>query len=275
MNKYYLLSIKFVALTVITYSLLLITYSSVLAQDASEGATESVRDKVRKTIENLVKKPKSVVGTLDSIADSTLKIKGEDGKVILVATNPSTKYVKTTNGKSADIKFADLAIGDFIAALGYKNGNDILDSERVLAYDEAPYPKKQAMFGTVETNKRSLLPGGSKKGTLTIKLPKKDEVWTVETSSSTKVTKKVDPSSQSSSGQAIEEVDIDEVEEGDRVVVAGSLNEKKTKTVLASQVFVVPGKAEGQKKSSPKPSATPKASPKASPKPSPTATPAL
>lgn len=232
------------------FLLLTFNFSPALAQDeSSPSGTDAVRDKVRKTIENLVRKPKAVIGTLDSVTDSTLKIKTEDAKFVLVATTKDTEYAKTTKGKQVDVKFADLAIGDFIAALGYKNGNDILDAQRVLAFDTTPYLPKEIAFGRVEKNT---------KGTLKIKHPKSGEVWTIETTKTTAVT-------QRSSGKSkMVETTVSSIEEQDKVIVAGELNSKKDKALVASKIHVISAKA----KISPSPS--PKTSPKQSPKPSPT-----
>lgn len=238
------------ALFAISYALIA---SAALAQDAT--TSESVRDRVRKTIENLTKRPRAVIGNLESIADATLKIKTEEGKLVLVATSDKTTYSKTAVGKKAEVEFADLAIGNFVAALGYKNGNDIIDAKRVLAYDEAPFPKKQAVYGEVETNK---------KGILTIKHPKNSEVWTVETTAKTEVTKKVN--------EKMEGVLAAEIEEGDRIIAAGVPSAKKDKTLLSTRVHVIPGKATGfdNPNPTPKPKVSPLPSPKVSPKPSPT-----
>lgn len=246
---------KFSLLTC-TFAFLLLTFNfSAHAQgESSPSGTDAVRDKVRKTIENLVKKPKAVIGTLDSVTDSTLKMKTDDGKFVLVATNKDTKYIKTTKGKPSEVKFVDLAIGDFIAALGYKNGDDILSAQRVLAFDETPFLQKQVVYGKVETNK---------KGVLTIKHLKTAEVWTVETSAKTEITKKLDG-----------KIEAKEIEEGDRIVAVGTLNAKKDKTLVAALVQVIPGPKRTPRPSGSPSAANPSPSPKASAKPSPKLSPA-
>ncbi|TSC89400.1 MAG: Uncharacterized protein G01um10145_557 [Microgenomates group bacterium Gr01-1014_5] len=257
MNYELRIKVSLVSFSLILASLFLIP--TVSAQDeSSPSGTDAVRDKVRKTIENLIKKPKAVIGTLDSVTDSTLKIKTssaiktDDGKFVLVATNKDTKYIKTIKGKQAEVKFVDLAIGDFIAALGYKNGDDILGAQRVLAFDETPFLQKQVVYGKVETNK---------KGVLTIKHLKTAEVWTVETSVKTEIVKRLDG-----------KIEAKEIEEGDRIVAVGTLNAKKDKTLVATLVQVIPG-SKGTPRPTVSPSPSPKASAKPSPKPSPTSQP--
>ncbi len=251
MNYELRIKVSLVSFSLILASLFLIPTVSA-QEDSSPSGTDAVRDKVRKTIENLVKKPKAVIGTLDSVTDSTLKIKTEDGKFVLVATNKDTKYIKTTKGKQTEVKFVDLAIGDFIAALGYKNGDGILSAQRVLAFDEAPFLQKQVVYGKVETNK---------KGVLTIKHLKTAEVWTVETSVKTEIAKKLDG-----------KIEAKEIEEEDKIVAVGTLNTKKDKTLVATLVQVIPG-SKGTPRPTISPSPSPKASAKPSPKPSPTSQP--
>lgn len=222
---------------------------------ADKSTVQSVRDKVRQTIENLVRKPKAVVGNLTQVTDSTIAIKNKNGKSAMVATTVDTSYFKVVNDKKTEIKFQDLAIGDFTVALGYKNGNDILDAKRVITFDKEPVSNRQAVYGTVQTNA---------KGVLTIKNPQTGETWTIQTTSKTKIT--------TIDGGAMKDIKITDINEGDRVVAAGVLDDKKDKTLKADRVHV-PGKTGVTNPStSPKasPSPSPKTSPKLSPKPSPT-----
>lgn len=241
---------------------------TVLAQTESTPSSStstdssSIRDKVREAIENLTNKPKAVLGSLEQISESTLQIKDEDGKLQQVATTSETKYARITKGKKADIKFTDLALGDFVTALGNKNGNEVLEAKRVIAYDEKPELGRQVVFGDITEAAKNIL---------TVKQSKTNEVWTIETNKNTTFTKKIDGK--------MEEVEFVDLEIGDRIVAAGLLVEDEDNTISGGVVHVIP--AQGQQKSSPTPSASPKVTPKASatpkpsttPKPSPTATP--
>lgn len=257
-------------LLLITYYLLLVTtafaqspYPSPTAtasptpkvqqpETATKSATDEVRERVRQKIENLVKKPRAVVGILSEVTDSTLQITNRAGKEDMVATTKDTQYVRTAGGKRTNIKFEDLVIGDFIVAMGYRNGNNILEARRVIAYDKSPIAQRRAVYGIVKENT---------KGALTIEHPKTKEVWTITTDKKTVITKKTDGK--------IQEVDIKDVQAGDRVTAAGILDPKKDKTLVTRRIHVIPGKAEGLIKpvATPKPSPSPK--PKSSPSPSP------
>lgn len=192
-----------------------------------------VRNRVREKIENLLKKPRAVIGTLSEISDSTLEIKDRKGDLRMAATGDETVFVRVAKGKRSEIEFKDLVLGDFIIAMGFKNGNDVLEAKRVITFDKSPITKRHAAYGVVQSNEE---------GTLTIKHPKTNEVWTVETSKGTTVTKKVEGKMQ--------EVDVDEIEVGARVVAAGTPESPpaggEENTIEAGRIHVIPGRAEGQ-----------------------------
>lgn len=224
------------------------------SQAATKSAADEVRERVRQKIENLVKKPRAVVGTLSEVTDSTLQVTNRAGRQDMVATTKDTRYVRAAANKRSDVKFEDLVIGDFIVAMGYKNGNNILEARRVIAYGKSPIAQRRAVYGIVRENT---------KGALTVEHPKTKEVWTITADKKTVVTKKTDGKMQ--------EVDIKDVQVGNRVTSAGILDPKKEKTLAARRIHIIPGKAEGLIKpaATPKPSPTPKPPPAGGSAPSP------
>lgn len=224
---------------------------------ATKSATDEVRDKVRQKIENLVRKPRAAVGTLQEVTDSTLQLTTKPGKTEMVATGKATSYVRTTGGKKTEIKFDELVIGDFIVAMGYRNGNNILEARRVIAYDKSPLTARKSVYGIVQLNE---------KGVLTLKHPKTGDTWKAKTTSKTKVTKKGD--------KGFEDIKATDIQNGDRITAAGVPSEKEQNTLTTGRIHVIPGKAEGLIKpvATPKPSPSP--TPKSTPSPSqPTPTP--
>lgn len=228
----------------ITKSVLLFAFcvslfaTPILAQSTESGQvkptpaaspTNDVRERVRQKIENLTKKPKAIVGKLSEVTDSTLQIATLQGKEEMAAATESTTYVRINKGKRSEVKFEDLVIGDFIIAMGFKNGNNILEAKRVIAQDTNPLPQKRAFYGMVQSNE---------KGILRIKHSKTQETWTIETTTKTEVTKKTD-------GQKFEEIDVKEIQNGDRIIAVGLSSEKKDRTLDARKIHVIPDKAEG------------------------------
>lgn len=218
---------------------------------ATKSATDEVREKVRQKIENLVKKPRAVVGTLSEVTDSTLQVTNKAGKEDMVATTKDTQYVRVAGSKRTNIKFEDLVIGDFIVAMGYRNGNNILEARRVIAYDKSPLIQRRAVYGVV---------GENQKGVLTIKHPKTGASWKVKTTSKTKVTKKGD--------KGFEDIKVADIQNSNRITAAGLPSEKEQNVLTASRIHVIPGKAQGLV-GAPKPTKSPSPTPKPSPSPSP------
>ena len=243
-------------LLLIIEAVIFLTPTLALAQEDSStsasvsGAKASVRDKVRETIENLIKKPRAVIGTLNQLADSTLEIKTKGGKVAMIATTIDTTYSRFNKGKKSDIKFEELVIGDYTIALGNKNTSGVVEAKRILTYDKSPALTNKSVFGLVEE---------VNKGNISIKHPKNEKSWTIQTSKKTNFT-----------GKGVEEpstLNIKDIEAGDRIVVLGTMDEKTKDTINALRVHILNGKALGLQKSSPKPSLKPSTSPSPSPSP--------
>lgn len=203
----------------------------VVSQEATEGSSvrDEIRERVREKVENLLKKPRAVVGELAEISDSTLEVRARSGNLEMAATGKETTYLRVAKGKRTEIKFADLVLGDFIIAMGFRNGNDVLEAGRVITYDASPLQARRAVFGVVQGNER---------GTITIQHPKTGEVWTVETTRNTRVTTKDD--------QGFEEIEVKEVQIGDRIVAAGTPDKDEENTLSAGRIHIIPGRAEGQ-----------------------------
>lgn len=239
--------------TVFVASQFLILNSMFLAPQALAQETEassSVRDKVRQTIENLTKKPRAIIGNLDNISDSTLQIKNLQNKTSLVATNDKTVYFKYSGGKKSEIKFEDLAIGNFTIALGYRNSNDTLDTSRVLVFDKAPFIDKKVVLVEIDTITKNSFTASTKNG----------ENWTVDATKA-QVTYRNDRN-------LVESDSVSNLNEGDLVIVIGMVSEKKSGTIIANRIHIIKGPVSKVSKSTPKPKPTPSMSPKpsASPK---------
>ena len=216
---------KFFVIPIICY-LLVGLVTPALAQEQSstpgEAVRESVKDKVKQRIETLSIKPKAYVGTLASVTDSTLEIKTKEGKTLLASTSQDTTVVKVTGGKRSEIKFKDLALEDFVIAMGFVEERDVLSSKRIIALSEAPFRKKASVFGTVEENAL---------GELIIQNLKNNKTWNIGTDKKTVVWEKT--------ADGFGSVKLDKIEPGDKVVVAGGVDEKKEDTLTAGQILLV------------------------------------
>lgn len=196
----------------------------VLAQeDATPGAADSIRERVREKVETILKQPRALVGTLVEITDSTLQIQTRNEEIAFASTSQQSSFLRVVGARRNEIEFDELVLGDFIVAMGFRNGNDVLEAQRVITYDRTPITARRAVFGVVQGNVR---------GTLTLQHPKTAEVWTVETSRDTEITRK--------GPEGFQEIDIDEVQVGDRLIAAGVLDEEVENTLTAGRIHILP-----------------------------------
>lgn len=87
------------------------------------------------------KPPKAYIGSVTDIADSTIQIKSIGSEIQQIATNKLNVAVVNTKGtNNKAVKLTDIAIGDFIVAMGYVDGNDVLDVQRILITDSISEP---------------------------------------------------------------------------------------------------------------------------------------
>jgi len=108
------------------------------------------------------KNAKAVSGSITDIAEDTLQVRTSSGQIEQASLSDKTTFASNLN-KATQIKFADLAIGDFVLVLGFANEN-VLATEHVLVTSEPESIKKIAKAGTIKTlsNKEFLvsLPSG-------------------------------------------------------------------------------------------------------------------
>ncbi len=124
------------------YSNVLVVYSEKFADNTIEespNATDedSIRDKVQMKVDEAMKNPLAYIGTVTDISENTIQLNrfsfgdGQGNEIELVSVGEETEFSDIKNSPK-DIELTDVAIGDFVAALGYKNGKEVLEAKRVL-----------------------------------------------------------------------------------------------------------------------------------------------
>lgn len=152
----------------------LVVYSSLFRENTStaspapDNATgeSAIRQKVEEKVAQALMQPKAFLGTVTDITDSTIQIKAMEGDIRQISATPdSVTVINSTGDNSNEVKLADIAIGDFIVAMGYKGSNNVLIAQRILITDTVKSPQIAVTFGKVTDS-------GS--GTITVK-PAKGE----------------------------------------------------------------------------------------------------
>lgn len=144
------------------------------SQETGTDEADSIRERVQKKVEEVLKKPTAYIGVITDISETTLQIKNEAGIIQQISVNSDTSYVKVAK-TSKEVKFSDLAIGDFIVSMGFKNGMEVLSGKRILITSPVEPSNKKAVMGKVAK---------IEKGKIIIQLPKTDEDFQILTDSS-------------------------------------------------------------------------------------------
>ena len=165
---------------------LLLVYSSEFATsspspetDQGSTASDSIRVKVQEKLNQVASNPIANLGTITDLTDNTIQIKTLGGEIQLISLDKeNATFIKMTKDVTKEIKFNDIAIGDFIVAMGTKNGNGILHATRVLITDPLKETARSAVYGQVVDT-------GYLK--LTLKNPKDGKTYDVEPDSGLKI----------------------------------------------------------------------------------------
>ena len=152
----------------------LVVYSSsfeektVSTPDPNEATTteSAIRQKVQEKVQDVLNKPKAYIGVVTDIAESTIQIKSEAGEIKQISTSKDDIAVVNARGTTnKTVKLTDIAIGDFIVAMGYRNGNSVLNAQRILITQPLTEPKNNAFYGKVtQTTTKDMTVGTLKDG---------------------------------------------------------------------------------------------------------------
>ena len=125
-------------------------------ESQDQGLADSIRYRVEQKVSQALKSPKALLGTVTDISENTLQIKSSGGEIeqISVSSDTSALVIGKTN---KEVKVTDIAIGDYIVAMGFMNGNGVLDTKRILitSPDEATF--RMAIFAKVSKDNNTSL----------------------------------------------------------------------------------------------------------------------
>jgi len=115
-------------------------------EDTAEKSIEQVKkyldaDRVQGVLKNMFDNHHGIVGEVQRINDDALTIKNKQGTTILVIDDTT---VLITKDKTA-IKLNDIAVGNWVTLLGYKDGEDF-DPKVVNVSSNSPRPDTQLVL---------------------------------------------------------------------------------------------------------------------------------
>lgn len=141
--------------------------------EKTDESTESGQNEIREKINKISLKKTAYVGTITDISSGTIQIKSVQGDIKQMSLSEDTSYVNTLK-KNAEIKSVDLAIGDYIVAMGFVNGNKVLNAKGILISGPIVENKYEAISGTISQASKTKLVITKNNGEASeITLPKK------------------------------------------------------------------------------------------------------
>lgn len=193
------------------------------AQENQASPSDEIRKKVQEKINKISQKPRAFIGTITDISESTIQIsrfalakKSEEkaNEILQITYNKDTTIIDSRE-KSKQIKAQELAIGDFIIAMGMQKNGNILESSRILSIKPITPTKRASLKLTIQEIKKQEISANSQKGDLyTIKIEKD--------------TKFID--------QEGKETKIDNLENEKKIIVSGKTENKE---ILARTIFLL------------------------------------
>ena len=129
------------------------------------NSEESVREKVKEKIQEVLKKPKAYLGTITDKTEDTLQIKNLKGEIQFVSVNTDEITLISSGNNPKEINYDEVGLGDFIIAMGFQktdntnqnNGTSVLDAKRILVTEEVKPTNRSISFGRViEIEKKTL-----------------------------------------------------------------------------------------------------------------------
>ena len=134
----------------VVYSSAFVKKDVVSNNPTTDSSSESaIRAKVEEKVKAAMSKPKAYLGVVTDITDSTIQIKALNGEIKQITAKAEEVTVIKTGKTNKEVKLTDIGIGDFIVAMGYKNGNQVLTAQRILITEPVTEPRSKATYGVV------------------------------------------------------------------------------------------------------------------------------
>ena len=175
---------KFLIIILFLFFLVTPIYAQETATDSSDS---EIREKVQEKVDKVLNTPYFYMGTITDISEGTIQIdehllngNQEGSEILLIATDGNTKYVKILK-TSSNIDFDEVAIGDFVIAMGYKNGQDVIEAKRILVTNKIELSKRASFNLLITSVEANSLQGTSRKGEeIEIQISKNTDIFSLD-----------------------------------------------------------------------------------------------
>lgn len=125
---------------------------------SNTSSDSAIRAKVEQKVSEALNKPKAYIGTVTDITNSTIQIKSIESQISQISVGgDGISVVKTAGAANKTVKLTDIAIGDFIVAMGYVNSSSVLSAQRILITNPITEPKIISVLARVKNvSKKSI-----------------------------------------------------------------------------------------------------------------------
>lgn len=119
------------------------------SQEESTESSDVVRDRVQEKVSEAQNIPLYYMGTVTDIVEEAVQIRSDSGEIKQVSVEgQDASYVSLVND-TEQIEFSDVAIGDFIVAMGFVDSNEVLSAQRILVTTPPSEITRQIVFGQI------------------------------------------------------------------------------------------------------------------------------
>jgi hypothetical protein len=125
--------------------------------EGQESTESAIQERVEDKIDLAKNRPTSSQGIITDVVEETLQIENATGEIEQISTTSNTAFVNTVN-TTEEIELEDVAIGDYIVAMGFRNGDSVLEAARVLVISPPDTSRPQITAGSVtETEGKNIV----------------------------------------------------------------------------------------------------------------------
>lgn len=117
--------------------------------DESKVASDSVREKIQQKLEQVSNKPQAAIGTVTDKTSSGFNIRNGGAEIKQITIQENQTLIIKSGQTDKTIPFSDLAIGDFVAAIGYKTSAGALEADQVLIDNTKPLDNYELFIANV------------------------------------------------------------------------------------------------------------------------------
>lgn len=126
-----------------------ITSTETTSQEEATDEGDPIRERVKEKVEAARRNPKAYIGSITDKTENTLQLRNGQGEIKLVSVSIDETSIVTVDDTTTDTSFDEVAIGDFVVAMGFANENNVLEAIRVLLTETLEAPSRELHFGSV------------------------------------------------------------------------------------------------------------------------------